>query len=63
MLASCRVENIHRTPSREENEARIGTDREQREGSAMTETMKDGLGLVVLIGMITAATMWGGLIG
>ena len=29
----------------------------------MTETMKDGLGLVVLIGMITAATMWGGLIG
>ena len=29
----------------------------------MAETMKDGLGLMVLVGLISAATMWGGLIG
>ena len=29
----------------------------------MAETMKDGLGLVVLMGIISAATMWGGLFG
>ena len=29
----------------------------------MTETVKDGLGLVVLMGLISAATMWGGLFG
>ena len=28
----------------------------------MAETMKDGLGLVVLMGLVAAATMWGGLI-
>ena len=29
----------------------------------MSETVKDGLGLLVLAGLISAATMWGGLIG
>ena len=29
----------------------------------MAETMKDRLGLVVLMGIISAATMWGGLFG
>lgn len=29
----------------------------------MGETMKDAAGLMVLVGLISAATMWGGLIG
>lgn len=29
----------------------------------MTETLRDGLGLVVLMGLVSAATMWGGLVG
>ena len=28
----------------------------------MAETMKDGLGMLVLIGLISATVMWGGLI-
>ena len=29
----------------------------------MADAMKDGLGLMVLVGLISAATMWGGLVG
>ena len=29
----------------------------------MADAMKDGVGLMVLVGLISAATMWGGLIG
>ena len=28
-----------------------------------TATLRDGLGMMVLIGLVTAATVWGGVLG
>ena len=30
---------------------------------ATTATLRDGLGMMVLMGLVTAATLWGGVLG
>ena len=40
-----------------------GTDEPERTMTDTSSTLRDGLGLMVLIGIVGAATMWGGVLG